>query len=235
MDTIAAGTLSLNNINFRLRMMQKSHLAVKSVQEQVYGCLFCIHNGSTVDESDATVFFTHKQFFAHMARHPRPLPAVPGLTVVEGAEVPENLKENFDIHFSNPARQSVMSGIAPEIGRLPSAIAVETRRSVNGIIRLPPDRAGILQFAVGAKIVGVEFPTRYDGKWAIGWHDGVRGAFDAESVRLEAPPRTEVKMQGTSSLQATARWKWSQKGEGNWIKFEKGDVIKNISCEFCYS
>jgi hypothetical protein len=141
------------------------------------------------------------------------------------------LRDNFDLHFSGQPMQSVMSGIAPEISKLPTAIATETRRNAHGIMRSPPDRGAVLQFSVGAKIVGIEFPAKYEGKWGIGWHDGVRAAFEAESVHLDSPPKNETRMQGTSSLQAVARWKWGQKGEGNWLKFDKGDTIKNISCK----
>jgi hypothetical protein len=228
---LATGNFSSNTVGFRLRIIQKSHMKVSHVDEAIYGCLFCIHQGHTIDESDATVFFNRKQLFQHMARHPRPLPAVPGLTVVEGTELPPHLKDNFDLHFPHPPMQSVMHGIAPEISKLPSAVAIDATKNTRGILRSPPDRAGVLQFAVGARIFGIEFPARYEGKWGIGWHDGVRAAFETEMVHLIAPPRNEIRMQGTSSLQAVARWKWSQKGEGNWLKFDKGDIIKNISCE----
>ncbi|KAI1853256.1 hypothetical protein JX266_001962 [Neoarthrinium moseri] len=224
-----SGNFTSNNVGFRLRILQKSHLPVRHIEEQIYGCMFCIHEGRTLDESDATVFFSQKQLFAHMARHPRPLPAIPGVTIVEGPEIPRIYQNNFDLHFPNPPMQSVMSGIAREVGKLPTAVATETRRNAHGILRSPPDRGGVLQFAVGAKIVGIEFPAKYEGKWGIGWHDGVRAAFEAESVHLDAPPKSETRMQGTSSMQATVRWNWSQKGEGNWLKLNKGDVVKNIS------
>ncbi|KAK8090967.1 hypothetical protein PG994_000472 [Apiospora phragmitis] len=165
-----------------------------------------------------------------MARHPRPLPVVSGFTVVEGDEIPPHLKDNFDLCFPNPPTASVMPPLAPEVGRLPTAVATETRKLTHGILRTPPDRAPVLEYAVGARIVGVEFPPRYEGKWAIGWHDGVRGAFESDTVKLEPPPRSEVRMQGTSNMQAVARWKFRQTGgEGNWLKFNKGDVIENIS------
>lgn len=193
--------------------------------------MFCIHEGKTLEESDATVFFSQKQLFTHMARHPRPLPKIPGVSVIEGAERPETFKDNFDLHFMSPPMQSVMLGIAPEVSKLPTAVATETRRNAHGIMRSPPDRLAVLQFAVGAKLVGVEFPAKYEGKWGIGWHDGVRAAFEAESVRLDAPPKSETRMQGTSSMQAVARWSWNQKGEGSWLKFSKGDEVRNIGCE----
>ncbi|RYP55829.1 hypothetical protein DL771_012296 [Monosporascus sp. 5C6A] len=170
------------------------------------------------------------QLFLHLARHPRPLPSVGGLTVIEGPDMPPHLKDNFDLFFPNPPVRSIMPGIMPEISRLPTAMTTETRKFQHGIMRTPQDRSPVLQFAVGAKIVGIEFPAKYDGKWALGWHDGVRAAFEADAVLLDTPPKGEIRMQGTSNLQAIARWKWNQKGgDEKWLKFDKGDVIKNIS------
>ncbi|KAK8051229.1 hypothetical protein PG993_002614 [Apiospora rasikravindrae] len=225
----STGNYTSNSVGFRLRVLQKSHLSNRHIDDQFYACIFCIRLGRTLEESDSTVFFNQKQLFAHMARHPRPLPVVSGFTVVEGDEIPPHLKDNFDLWFSSPPTASVMPPLAPEVGRLPTAVATETRKLTHGILRSPPDRAPVLEYAVGARIVGIEFPPRYEGKWAIGWHDGVRGAFESDTVKLEPPPRSEVRMQGTSNMQATARWKFRQTGgEGNWLKFNKGDVIENI-------
>lgn len=228
---LASGSFTSNSIGFRLRILQKSHLSIRHVEEQLYGCLFCIQEGKTTEESDATVFFTQSQLFAHMARHRRPLPAIPGLTVVEAPEIPPSFKDNFDLHFPYPPMQSVMTGLSRELSRLPSAVATETRKIQNGVMRTPPGREAVLHYAIGSKIVGIEFPPKYEGKWGIGWHDGVRAAFEAESVQIDAPSKNEVKMQGTSNVQAVARWKWSQKGDERWLKFDKGDIIKNIGCE----
>ncbi|KAI0470170.1 hypothetical protein F4859DRAFT_505274 [Xylaria cf. heliscus] len=225
----SSGSFTSNTIGFRLRILQKSHLPIRVIDEQMYGCLFCIQAGHTLEESDSTVFFNQKQLFAHMTRHPRPLPKIAGVTVIEEPELPPHLKDNFDLHFPHPPTESVMTGIAREVARLPAAIAIDTRKMSHGTIRLPPDRQPVLQIAVSAKIVGIEFPLKYEGKWAIGWHDGVRAAFEMDSVHLEAPPKTEVRMQGTSNVQAVARWRWNQKGDDRWLKFDKGDVIKNIS------
>ncbi|KAI1761093.1 hypothetical protein GGR53DRAFT_525404 [Hypoxylon sp. FL1150] len=224
----SSGSFTSNSIGFRLRILQKSHLSIRHVEEQLYGCQFCIQEGKTVEESDATVFFNQSQLFAHMARHPRPLPAIPGITVVEAPEIPPSFKDNFDLHFPYPPIQSVMTGLSRELSRLPSAVATETRKIQNGVMRSPPGREPVLHFAIGAKIVGIEFPPKYEGKWGIGWHDGVRAALEFESVQIDAPSKSEVKMQGTSNVQAVARWKWNQKGDERWLKFDKGDIIKNI-------
>ncbi|TGJ84481.1 hypothetical protein E0Z10_g4267 [Xylaria hypoxylon] len=225
----SSGNFTSNTVGFRLRILQKSHLPIRVIDEQLYGCVFCIQAGHTLDESDATIFFNQKQLFAHMARHPRPLPKVSGITVIEETELSPHLKDNFDLHFPHPPTESVMVGISREVSRLPAAVAMDTRKMSHGTIRLPPDRQPALHFGIGAKIVGIEFPPKYEGKWAIGWHDGVRAAFEVEAVQLEAPPKAEVRMQGTSSVQAVARWKLNQKGDDRWLKFDKGEVIKNIS------
>ncbi|OTB03732.1 hypothetical protein M426DRAFT_12237 [Hypoxylon sp. CI-4A] len=233
------GSFTSNSIGFRLRILQKSHLSIRHVEEQLYGCLFCIQEGRTTEESDATVFFNQSQYFAHLARHSRPLPQIPGVTVVEAPEIPPPYKDNFDLHFPHPPIQSVMTGLSRELARLPAAIATETRKIQNGVMRSPPGREQVLHFAVGARIVGIEFPIKYEGKWGIGWHDGVRAAFEADSVQIDAPPKNEIKMQGTSNVQAVARWKWNHKGDERWLKFDKGDVIKNIgwaySDHWCWS
>ncbi|KAI2469885.1 hypothetical protein F4781DRAFT_203562 [Annulohypoxylon bovei var. microspora] len=225
----SSGSFTSNSIGFRLRILQKSHLQIRHVEEQLYGCLFCIHQGRTVEESDATVFFNQSQLFAHMARHPRPLPQIPGITVVEAPEIPPAFKDNFDLHFPHPPIQSVMTGLSRELSRLPSAIATETRKIQNGVMRSPPGRDPVLHYGIGAKIIGIEFPAKYDGKWGIGWHDGVRAAFEIDSVQIDSPAKHEIKMQNTSNVQAMARWKWNQKGDDRWLKFDKGDVIKNIA------
>lgn len=226
----ASGNHSSDGIRFRLRFLWKSHIHCKYVDEQLFGCIFCIKSGSTLEESDATVFLSQKQLFSHLARHPRPLPMVSGFAIFEGDRIPAAQKDDYDLWFTCAPVASQMQGISPEVGKLPAAVATETRKMAHGILRTPPDRAPVLQYAIGARIVGIEFPARYEGKWGIGWHDGMYGVFEVDTVRLEAPPRNEVRMHGSSNMQAVARWRFRQTGEGNWLRFDKGDVIKNISC-----
>ncbi|KAI2635402.1 hypothetical protein GGS21DRAFT_490065 [Xylaria nigripes] len=221
-----------NTVGYRVRILQKSHLPTRVIDEPLYGCVFCIQTGRTLEESDATVFFSKMQLWAHLARHPRPLPKVTGVTAIEEPELPRNVKDNFDLHFPHPPTESIMLGAAKEVSKLPTALAIQTKRISHKSVRLPPDRGTVLQFAIGAKIVGIEFPVKYDGKWAIGWHDGVRGAFETDTVHLEAPPPTEMKSKCMSNVTATARWKWSQKGDERWLKFDKWDIISNISCVY---
>ncbi|KAJ2986704.1 hypothetical protein NUW58_g4899 [Xylaria curta] len=126
----SAGSFTSNTVGFRLRVLQKSHLPIRAVEEQLYGCLFCIQAGRTLEESDATVFFNQKQLFAHMTRHPRPLPKIPGITVIEEPELPPQVKDNFDLHFPHPPTESVMVGLTREVARLPAAVAISTRKMV---------------------------------------------------------------------------------------------------------
>jgi hypothetical protein len=230
---------------FRLRFLSKSHLHAKTLGDELYGCVFCVQTGHTVHDNDATVFFSQEQLFAHLARHPHPLPRVPGIDAIEGwTATPPQLRNNFDLQLNQAPRASVMSTgeIEALISSLPTATAIETVRPGKGSYRTSPDRSPSLQFAIGAKIVGIEFPERFEGKWAIGWADQVRGAFPVEFVRLDAPPSNEIRshvdgrshVDEHSTWKAVARWKFQQKDKdrGDWLDFKDGETISNISCKF---
>lgn len=225
-----------STISFRLRFISKSHLPSRTVDEQLYGCLFCNQLGRTADESDATVFFSQKQLFLHLARHPRPLPAVPGLTVIETIDIPAQFRNNYDLHFPHPPIKSLMVGLEKEIAQMPTAIATEAFRTTHGAVRAPPDGSRKLQFCAGQRIVGVEFPSKYGGEWGIGWADNVRAAFPAEVVRLEAPHVDEIRRPGSSNLKAVARWKRhpKERDPGAWLRFNRGEVVTNISCKLAH-
>lgn len=136
----------------------------------MYGCLFCVQLGRTTHPNDATVFFSQKQIFNHLARHPRPLPHVPGLTVVEAAEI-GSLANNYDLHFRNPPLKSHLEIVMRDLAALPTATAVQTYRSTpTSSIKRPKDGREILNFASGAKIHGVVFPDQYQGEWCLGWY-----------------------------------------------------------------
>lgn len=119
---------------------------------------------------------------------------------------------------------------------------------------MPPDRAKVLQLAAGQKIVGVEFPARYGGEWAVGWADHGRGAFPVEVGRLILPlsrGSEAGRVEGKGGLWAVTRWASPKTGfgdgEGNgrrgkgkkgdeteevrWLRFGEGEVITDISCE----
>ncbi|KAK0636925.1 hypothetical protein B0T17DRAFT_596321 [Bombardia bombarda] len=249
-------------VGFRLRLLTKSHLAAKRIDDQLYGCHFCVHSGRTCDETDATVFFTQAQLFAHLARHPRPLPRVPGLIVIEeAAEIPREFRNNYDLHFARPQVPSAMPITAAGQGSstlwaMPRAVATDSTRQTHGVLRAPADRAMVLQFAKGARIIIDEFPARYNGEWAVGWADNVRAVFPLDCVRILPPDRSEVTIPqiatgAASSLTAVARWKRSppKEREGKeesaggggggggggaatpWLKFDKGEAITTISCK----
>ena len=187
-----------SGVGFRIRFLFKVHIPARRVDEQFFACPFCVHSRRTPFAADATVFLTHKQLLAHLARHPRPLPTIPGLVVIETAEVPAEHHNNYDLHFpaSSPIAHPMLSSSSSLLENRPTAIATETFRTLNGALRSPADRAGVLQFAVGARIAGIEFPERYNGEWGIGWADGVKATFPMDCVRLRAPPLSLLGPQG---------------------------------------
>lgn len=172
---------------------------------------------------------------------------MPGLTVVETPEMPdEQHRNNYDLHFPSPPAVSLMAGLGREVSQRPAAVATEhfRRTALGGALRAPPppddgQQQQVLQFLAGQRIVGIEFPARFDGLWAVGWADNVWAAFPADVVRLEPPPPAEIGRGNGgggngSNLRAVARWKRHPKDKdpGGWLKFDKGEVITNISCEY---
>lgn len=227
----------MHGIGFRLRFLSKCHLRAKMVDDPLYACIFCLQDGRTLEESDATVFFSQGQLFSHLSRHPRPLPHVPGVTVIDGPERPPENRNNYDLHFVAPPMHSELDGIRRELLQLPTGVAVETFRKSHGTLRKPSDNVMPIQFPAGAKIVGIEFPAIYKGEWAVGWFDNVRGPFPAECVRLDPPPRNEIRAQGTSALQATVRWKWAsgsayRNSDSDWLRLDRNETVSNIICMY---
>ena len=218
-------------MGYRLRFLQKSHLPAKRADDVLYGCIFCIHEGHTIDGSDATVFFTTKALFAHLARHPRPLPEVPGLAVVDGLEVPPHLHNNFDLHFIKPPLPHPAQEAGSGVDTRPTGIARDQARRIYGQ-RLLYDRTEALELAQGARLSGVKWPPKYNGEWAMAWHDGIFASVPTDMIQLDPPPSSEIKMGGTSHVKAKARWKFApkDKDKGDWLKFDKNETIANISC-----
>ncbi|EQL01519.1 RING finger domain-containing protein [Ophiocordyceps sinensis CO18] len=223
------GNLSKDGIKYRIRFLQKSHLPAKRPDDVHYGCVFCIHQGHTLDMSDATVFFTTKALFSHLARHPRPLPKVPGVTVVEEAEMPEHLRNDYDIHFPNPPVAHPAHENRDDIIHRPTGIAKRDARRCYGQKQLY-DRSLALELDKGARITGIKWPANHKGEWIFAWHDGVYASVPMELIQLDFPPATEMKMGGTSYVCAKARWKFGHKDKetGQWLKFDKHDPITNI-------
>lgn len=199
----------------------------------MYGCIFCAHQGCTLEESDATVFFTTKALLSHIARHPRPLPDITGLAIIDGPDVPTELANDFDLHFLAPPATNPCTDNALYISQQPTATAREQARRLYGQ-RLLHDRSAALELAQGARITGLEWPEQYHGDWCYGWHDGVHATVPTDIIRIDPPPMGQIKMSGTSLIRAKARWKFSpkDKDKGDWLKFDKGDVITNINCMF---
>lgn len=224
----------MQGIGFRLRFLSKSHLPAKQIDAPLYACVFCLQEGHTIEQSDATVFFTQGQLFKHLARHPRPLAEVAGITVVDGPERPAEFRDNFDLHFSLPPANSELDGIRPELSQLPTGTAVDTFRKMHGSLRRPVDETWPHQFPVGAKIVGIEFPAKYKGEWGVGWYDNVRAPFPADAVRLDTPSKSEIRTQGTSSMRAVSRWKWatgSAYRNSEWLRLDKNETVTNVACK----
>jgi hypothetical protein len=132
-----------------------------------------------------------------------------------------------------------------DIARVPVATATKMHVQRYGERKLArPDgvgEKGMLQFFVGARIVGVEYPVKFGGKWATGWHDGDWGVFPAKSVELEKPRRSEMppllthaSANGGVVASVVARWKWEPRdaGDKGWLAFDKGETITNVGWVF---
>lgn len=202
-----------------------------------YVCVFCSSTGEKIHESDATLFATPAQLFAHLARHPQPLPEVTGMMVLYGSVPSDHPRaSNYDINLTRPT----ISNRIPEdasLGYLPVAVAAKDHFQEAGTSKLPqPDRdTKVLQFFAGGRIVGVEFPQKWNGKWGSGWHDGEFGAFPAKVINLEAPRRKGMRPLSTmdSRRSGVARWKFKPKSGSSvsWLELDKGDLITNLNCK----
>lgn len=170
----------------------------------MYGCVFCVQQGRTLNESDPTVFFTTRALFSHLARHPRPLPQVPGVIVVDGPEVPADLHNNYDIHFEHPPVPHPAYENHAGIVGLPRGVARDHSRRIYGQKTLW-DRSPALELARGARVTGIKWPLKYNGEWVFAWHDGVFASAPTDLIRLDPPPAAEIKMGGTSQVRAKAR------------------------------
>lgn len=86
---------------------------------------------------------------------------------------------DFDIHFTSLtpySSQFSISEIASKVSSRPAAQSTATfNPKPTGRHFRDPDGNTSLQFAAGARIVGITFPDRFNGAWATGYHDGDRG------------------------------------------------------------
>lgn len=100
-------------------------------------------------------------------------------------------------------------------------------------MRLLYDNTPGFELANGARLSGLEFPAKYNGEWVMGWHEGNFGSAPLDVLKLEAPPKAEIRADTTSNISAVARWKFAPrpKDGGDWLKFDQGERITNISCK----
>lgn len=131
--------------------------------------------------------------------------------------------------------------INSELASLPTARAIVTHRPKSSKFT-PKDPAGrpVLQFAIGAHIVGITLPEAFNGQWCSGYHDGEQGTFPYHTILLEGPQNGDVVMNTKSPLMATARWDHKPNGkESGWLTISKKEKITNIGFPFqdhwCYS
>jgi hypothetical protein len=234
----AKGTITKHGVRYRNRLLFKSHIdgevtARLQAQDNYFACLFCVQTGSTVREGDATVFKTGDDLVRHLSRHPQPLPAVPGMTVLYGAIEAGHVHANdFDLHFPDPPQPAP---VPENVAKL--AVARSTKEHIQWYgfkrIKKPSGYDGeMLEFFVGARIVGVTYPEKWEGKWCLGRHDGKFGAFPSKYIQLRPPPQSNIPFDRTSGMSVTAKWKWmpdTTTAEGFvWLEFDKGEVISDV-------
>lgn len=157
--------------------------------------------------------------------------------MIQTEEVPAQFANNYDLHLSRPVLVSILADFKRELATLPAGSAMQTcRPTPTSSLKRPSDGAEVLSFAAGARILGVEFPEKYQGEWALGWADHEQGLFPVDAIRLDRPRRNDVRNQGPSPMAAVTRWRFSvraakDKDGGDWLSFGKGEVITNICCE----
>ncbi|KAE9370685.1 hypothetical protein N431DRAFT_343674 [Stipitochalara longipes BDJ] len=231
-----SGIYGNSGIRFRQRFVSKSHLKANSIESPKYACLFCIEVHKTVEEHDATIFFSVAQLFKHIAKHPQPVPYVHGITVLYGQQSGNVM--DFDIHFISSVPlvpEFPYAAIAQKAATRPSAQAISSNNpKSNRTDSRDPDGNAVLHFALGARIIGITFPDRFNGLWAIGYHDGLRGSFPTSTIAIDQPGRNEEVMNSNSNLVAFAKWdfKLKKSKDDPWLKFSKGDTITHIGFKF---
>lgn len=191
------------------------------------------------------MFRSSDDLLRHLARHPQPLPEVSGVTVLYGKQVlaSDPRVHDFDLWLTeDPAPAPALPA---DVAMLPVATAGRShvQRYAEKKLAKPDGKRTeeLLQFFVGARVVGVEFPLVWAGKWASGWHDGEWGYFPAKSIELEKPkpgrldaPPMQYQGANAVSVSVVARWKFDpaasirDAAEKGWIGFDKGERITNV-------
>lgn len=169
-----------------------------------------------------------------MTHHQRPLPKVPGIAVVEGDSMPAHLRNDYDIHFRNPPEAHPAQLNLSQIYGKPTGVTRHHSRRLYGQ-RLLFDRSPALELCHGARVVGINWPEKYNGEWIFAWHDGIYASVPADIIELDAPPFEDIRMMGSSLIRAKSRWKFHQrdkdKDKSLWLRFDKNEAIINIGCK----
>lgn len=162
---------------------------------------------------------------------------------------PPHLANNFDLYLPHAPKIPHLATIARDVAALPTATALQTNRATPlRPLRMAPDRADVLSFAAGAKLVGIVFPSRYQGLWCVGWADHAYGAIPVEAIQLDPPAKSDAMAHfldrrssggsgGSTGMKAVARWRFSVKEKEKllwgreWLSFGKGERIEHIGCK----
>ncbi|KAH8587595.1 hypothetical protein B0O99DRAFT_526536 [Bisporella sp. PMI_857] len=241
----STGVHDNHGIRWREKFLSKSHAKSSSMDEPMFACIFCVEERKTVEEHDATIFFSTDSLFRHLAKHSQPLPNIAGITILYGSQLPHIIYHDYDIHFTTSESRAMpysIDKISSRVANRPSAHATKTHYfKATDTKHHDPDGNPTLNFAAGARIIGITFPDRFSGQWCVGYHDGDRGAFPASAVTLELPLRENDLMNAQSSLVAYAKWEFKPKDakDGGWLKFSKGERISAIGYayqdQWCWS
>jgi hypothetical protein len=91
----------------------------------------------------------------------------------------------------------------------------------------------VLQFLSGARILGIEYPDKWEGKWCQGWHDGAFGVFSSKIITLEMPHLINTNTLPKTLRTGVTRWKFEAKTpkDSGWMTFGKGETIYNLACK----
>jgi hypothetical protein len=167
------------------------------------------------------------------------LPAVPGVAVLYANDPASSTRQDYDLLFPNSSQSVPYTGIpASEIDRiasLPAAIAIKDniRRRDERPQAKPDSDSEVLSFLSGARILGVEYPDKWEGKWCQGWHEGSFGVFSSKIITLEMPHLINTATLPKTLRTGVARWKFEAKSrkDSGWLNFGKGETIYNLACK----
>lgn len=175
----------------------------------------------------------------HISRHPLPLPSVPGVAVLYESDPNSSGRQDYDIFFPSSFQPVPYTGLpaseADRISSLPAAIAIKDniRRRDERPQARPDSSSEVLQFLSGARIMGVEYPEKWEGKWCQGWHEGSFGVFSSKIINPEMPHLINTATLPKTLRTGLTRWKFEAKSrkDSGWLTFGKGETIYNLACK----